>query len=82
VTVGDAISAPDSNPTKAGFVFVGWIRDSGTVWNFDEDVVTENTTLTALWVNPKDIVIQATATAANQILKVKGYFNNGYTVDC
>jgi hypothetical protein len=51
------------------------------MWNFSTDVVTEDTTLTAQWVNPKDIVIQVTATAANQSMLFNKYFANDYTID-
>ncbi|WP_415696884.1 InlB B-repeat-containing protein, partial [Erysipelothrix inopinata] len=38
-------------PTKAGFTFEGWYKDSGftTAWNFTTDTVTEATTLYAKW---------------------------------
>ena len=51
------------------------------MWDFDEDVVTEDITLTAQWVNQKDIVIQVTATEDYKDLKINKYFANAYTVD-
>lgn len=40
-----------ANPTKSGYVFVNWYKDSKLtqVWNFATDTVTANTTLYAGW---------------------------------
>ena len=43
--------------------------------------MTANTTFNAKREEVKDIVLQATATAANQALKINKYFYNAYTVD-
>ncbi len=39
------------DPTKEGFNFEGWYKDSGftTIWNFDTDTVSATTTLYAKW---------------------------------
>ncbi|MDR2127394.1 MAG: InlB B-repeat-containing protein, partial [Prevotellaceae bacterium] len=39
------------SPTKSGFTFVGWYKESGctNVWNFSVDVVNSNVTLFAKW---------------------------------
>jgi uncharacterized repeat protein (TIGR02543 family) len=39
-------------PTKAGYTFVGWYKEAGTInaWNFTIDKVTANTTLYAKWI--------------------------------
>ncbi len=44
------IDAP-SDPSKEGFYFVGWYRDSeyAEKWDFEKDKVTENITLYAKW---------------------------------
>ena len=44
------ISKPYS-PTRSGFTFVSWCKDQACTqpWNFDTDVVTNNTTLFAKW---------------------------------
>ncbi len=40
-----------SSPTRAGYVFVGWYKESGlsNIWDFASDRVTANTTLFAMW---------------------------------
>ncbi len=47
---GDYIEAPEE-PYREGYEFMGWYVDEGydIAWNFDEDVVTEDITLYALW---------------------------------
>jgi uncharacterized repeat protein (TIGR02543 family) len=48
---GATIAKPAEDPTRSGFSFMGWYKESaGTnVWNFDTDTVTANTTLYAKW---------------------------------
>ena len=50
VKEGEKATKP-ADPTEIGYMFVGWYKDSAfnTVWNFDTDTVTENSTLYALW---------------------------------
>lgn len=40
-----------SDPTKAGYTFAGWYKETAceNVWDFDNDVVTDETTLYAKW---------------------------------
>ena len=40
-----------SDPTKAGYTFAGWYKETAceNVWDFDKDVVTDETTLYAKW---------------------------------
>ncbi|MDE6656645.1 MAG: InlB B-repeat-containing protein [Anaeroplasmataceae bacterium] len=47
---GHKVTAP-SNPTRSGYKFLGWYKDSSCVysWNFEEDIVTGNVTLYAKW---------------------------------
>lgn len=50
VTSGEGIATPTA-PTRAGYTFAGWYKDSllQTAWNFATDKVTANTTLYAKW---------------------------------
>lgn len=50
VIYGEYASAP-SNPTKSGYTFEGWYRESSltTKWNFTKDKVSTNTILYAKW---------------------------------
>ena len=40
-----------TNPTKAGYILIGWYKDEtlNIPWDFDIDVITENLTLYAKW---------------------------------
>ena len=55
VLYGNVANAP-TNPTKAGYIFVGWYKEADytTKWNFSADTVTENTTIYAKWVVEND----------------------------
>lgn|GEM_PF-3543426 len=50
VTSGSKVSAPTA-PTRAGYTFGGWFKESGctSVWNFSSDTVTNNLTIYAKW---------------------------------
>ena len=52
-----AVTQP-ANPTKAGYVFCGWYKESAinNRWNFTLDTVTSNVTLYAGWYVPIDMV--------------------------
>ena len=64
ILYGNVASAP-TNPTKAGYIFVGWYKEADltTKWNFSADTVTENTTVYAKWVAENDaqgsVIIEA-----------------------
>lgn len=47
-------AAKPIDPTKEGYIFIGWFLDDGALeneitWDFNEDVVTKNMTLVAVW---------------------------------
>lgn len=50
VAFGGTITKPE-DPTKEGYVFVGWYKDDyyKIAWNFKEDIVTTDYTLHAKW---------------------------------
>jgi uncharacterized repeat protein (TIGR02543 family) len=53
VSSGGTVTSPTPEPTKADYTFDGWYRDAAktTLWNFDTDTVTANTTVYAKWVS-------------------------------
>lgn len=55
VQYGKLLTEP-SEPTRIGYVFVGWYKDANlkTEWNFAADTVTEDITLYAKWVDESD----------------------------
>lgn len=54
---GNKVSKPN-NPTKAGFVFSDWYKDSGLLskWNFASDVIKGNIDLYAKWIGFNAVV--------------------------
>ena len=52
---GTLVKKP-SDPTRTGYVFVGWYKqaDLSEEWNFSSDTLTENITLYAKWVSESD----------------------------
>ncbi len=59
VMYGTRISAP-TNPTKSGFRFVRWCKESTltTAWDFANDIVVQNTTLYAMWEVAGDVTVR------------------------
>lgn len=56
-SVNQKAKRPDPAPTKEGFVFAGWYTDTqtwGKMWDFDSDLVTEEMTLYARWLDPEN----------------------------
>lgn len=52
--VGSKVTGKPVDPTRTGYLFAGWYyaldkNDDPMFWNFEEDVVRENTTLWAAW---------------------------------
>ncbi|MDR0637472.1 MAG: InlB B-repeat-containing protein [Spirochaetaceae bacterium] len=56
VEEGKTVEKPD-NPTKEGNTFAAWYRDEAktTLWNFDTDVVVQDTTIYAKWVAGENV---------------------------
>lgn len=76
VLKGDIIKNMPSNPTRSGYVFLGWYADKDSngnpvPWDFENNIINDNTTLLAIWkkgclvtFNPMDGV-----TPSNQFYK-------------
>lgn len=73
VEVGDGslLEEPTDVPTREGYTFVGWGTDNG-MWNFAEDTVTSDLTLTARWSagDPIDPVTPGTTVYVNYDLGI------------
>jgi uncharacterized repeat protein (TIGR02543 family) len=56
VELGKTVTKP-TNPTKAEYTFANWYKDAAktTLWNFDTDVVVQNTTIYAKWVSGDNV---------------------------
>lgn len=76
VEQNNKVSAP-TNPTKEGYTFIGWFSDEALTksWNFENDVITANTTLYAKW---EEIV---TKTSYNNISKNDPYYGSAYALE-
>lgn len=55
VKEGDKVTKP-TDPTAEDYIFLGWFKEAAGTneWNFDTDVVEEDTTLYAKWVSDAD----------------------------
>ena len=84
VSSGDFVSKP-TDPTRAGYEFEGWYKDSNYTepYNFDNDTVDADTTIYAKW-NQKSLLAEI-FTLENVILLIPVVFIFGigiYTVVC
>lgn len=50
VTYGTIANVKPADPVKEGYIFLGWYQND-QLWNFNNDKVTEDITLTAKWEN-------------------------------
>lgn len=58
VIPGVLISAPRTNPTRFGYIFLGWYApDAATVFNFAETPIAESVTLTAHWQQIENVAV-------------------------
>jgi uncharacterized repeat protein (TIGR02543 family) len=62
VGVGNKVVEPEA-PTKDGYVLSGWYWDT-KMWDFENDTVTENMTLTAQWRDPSQTAYTVTFNSA------------------
>ena len=54
VAAEEAVREP-TPPTREGYIFEGWRSEKGSFWNFSSDFVTEDMTLTAVWIDAGNI---------------------------
>jgi hypothetical protein len=49
VTYNEKVTAPEEDPTAQGKRFVGWAKEDGTLFDFENEVITGDITLTAVF---------------------------------
>lgn len=61
VVEGSKITAPSPAPTDVDYSFAGWYKENTleNEWNFDVDVVTDNITLYAKWLDKSDATLKS-----------------------
>jgi len=72
-----------ANPVKSWHTFSWWSTENslmGTEFDFSQPLY-KYTKLYAKWDEDKEIIIEVTATEADQTLTINKYFNSAYTVD-
>lgn len=81
VEYGDKVPQPAA-PTKSGFNFAGWYKDSActNAWNFGSDTVTKNITLYAKWTQLWVVTFVANATEVRAQMPEPITVENGKTV--
>ncbi len=59
VEEGGKAAKPETDPTKTDYVFGGWCKDEGleTVYDFETETITSNTTIYASWSSASDTSI-------------------------
>ena len=74
------IALPEA--TKSWYILKWWYEWWTMVWKaWDLYTWNSSITLNAEWNDNKVIILEATATSANKILRINKYFSNAYTVD-
>jgi uncharacterized repeat protein (TIGR02543 family) len=76
IVSGNLISEP-SSPTKNGYVFDGWYKESTCInaWNFSNDHVDSNLTLYAKW---RDYELREVGPAGGYVFYDKGEYTDGW----
>jgi uncharacterized repeat protein (TIGR02543 family) len=80
VNHGDTIACP-ANPTKAGYIFIGWYSDSefSRLWDFSTGAATCDTTLYARW---REKIIPLDSVIINGVASKVTSDTISYTVSC
>jgi uncharacterized repeat protein (TIGR02543 family) len=72
VALGDLLTKP-ADPVKDGYIFKGWYKADGSVWNFSTDKVTADLTLTAKWTVAKPATEIPALDKVNHFAYMQGY---------
>ena len=68
----------ENAPTRSGKKFKAWVKDDGTPWNFETDIVTGNMTLKATWydeVNTNTLLEEAVKNINNNTVSHGHYYD-------
>ena len=73
---GHKIEAPSPAPTDADYRFGGWYKENtlANEWDFDNDVVTDNITLYAKWVDKSDATLKSLKYGTTEIALEAGVY--------
>ena len=73
---GHKIAAPSPDPTDADYRFGGWYKENTleNEWDFDNDVVTDNITLYAKWVDKSDATLKSLKYGTTEIALEAGVY--------
>ncbi len=73
---GHKIAAPSPAPTDADYRFGGWYKENtlANEWDFDNDVVTDNITLYAKWVDKSDATLKSLKYGTTEIALEAGVY--------
>jgi len=76
---GGLVTEPTA-PTRTGYNFGGWYKESGCTndWVFNTDTVTSNITLYAKWTAPATYSLRDIGPAGGWIFYDKGFVSNGW----
>lgn len=69
VVEGSKIAAPSPSPTDADYSFAGWYKENTleNEWDFDVDVVNDNITLYAKWLDKSDATLKSLKYGSTEI---------------
>lgn len=82
VVEGSKIAAPSPSPTDADYSFAGWYKENTleNEWDFDVDVVTDNITLYAKWLDKSDATLKSLKYGETDIVLVVDQYTYDITL--
>ena len=77
---GTTITTPYPEPAKTGYTFVNWYKDAdfNTIWDFDIDVITQDTTIYAKW-NINNYTVTFLCNDGDTVLPVQAIYKTTIT---